>query len=1017
MSLRDYWRIIRRRKWIIGAVTIIFGVASVLLGEITRPAPVFQATANVRVERVTTGANFLAELLTVSAGDNLATQAAIIRGFPVLERAAKLLKRIPEDVPSEKIRNDPEYQKIVKRLQGQVRAEQEANTNILKITATSGDKTEVAKVANAVAEAYRNESISTRNQQVVKAKEFIETRRKEVGDRLREAEEQLRSLKEQRGFISLNDETTNALARVAALEAEYDRARRARDEVAGFLRHLQDNRAAAARIAPDPSDTGLAKLAAALTDLQTQRENLLLTFTPRHPQAQELDAQIENLRDSLRQELEARLRTLTARAGDLEARVRQARAQNQALPEVALEMARVQREVKLNEELFTQLETKYQEVQIREREKIEEVHIELPATEPADAANRPDFGTKFLAGILVGLLLGLVLAFTVESLDTSIGTIEDVENFLSVPVMGLIPDIGPDDLVIAGAPDGRQEAQPFLITLQNPSSPIAEAYRSLRTNLDFVALERQVKTLVITSASRTEGKSTTAVNLAIAMAQMGRKTLLVETDLRKPFLHFAFGIPKEPGLAEAILGNQPWTAVVRTVTDLMLGRLGLDQIVGAPNIDKLHLITSGTPPSNPAEFLNSQRMTELIAAFREQFDIVIFDCAPVLPVTDAAILASKTDGTLLVHRVGTIARAALRRSKTLLENVHGRVLGIVLTGLKAEISPDFEELEYYRYGYGEKAEGVERGGAPGARTARAPKRRWLPSLFSSKIFLVVAGAAAAAAVGAWYGAESLRAAAAPPGSQATYRHPDQAAPQADASPAAGPAATGGEARPFAAPEATGTPCPNSAPPMVSGARRDGVAPAVVLATSDVFSGWPSAAVSEEPADSSAPGAAQEHPAPPGRSPSGGMSLQVAAFREADRARSYVESLRRDGLMAFSVPVEVPGKGRWLRVYVGPFSSEAAAARRRLPADRTARAKAHHLPYSLESAPLRSYEEAAVVVARVRDLGYAPSVVADGGLAGPSQFRVIVDAFATPGEAQMAAQQLQTTRAGFRGVLR
>jgi capsular exopolysaccharide synthesis family protein len=231
----------------------------------------------------------------------------------------------------------------------------------------------------------------------------------------------------------------------------------------------------------------------------------------------------------------------------------------------------------------------------------------------------------------------------------------------------------------------------------------------------------------------------------MAMAQMGRKTLLVEADLRKPFLHVAFGVHREPGLAEAILGNQPWTSVVRTVTDLMLGRLGLDQIVNAPNIDKLSLITSGTLPANPAEFLNSQRMTELIAAFKEQYDIVIFDCAPVLPVTDAAILGSKTDGVLLVHRVGTIARAALRRSKTLLENVHGRVLGIVLTGLKAEISPDFEALEYERYRYGDGGEAKTARPAAGAQGARRDRIR---SLFSSRIVLAVAGAGALAGAGA-----------------------------------------------------------------------------------------------------------------------------------------------------------------------------------------------------------------------------------------------------------------------------
>jgi capsular exopolysaccharide synthesis family protein len=953
-------------------VTLVLTAASVGLGFLTKPPDKYQATAAVRVERVVTGANLLTELFSISTADNLTTQVAVISGFPVLLRAAKLLQWLPANVSSDEARNNPQYQRVIKRLEAMIQAEQQTNTNIIRITATSGDRTEVKKVANAVAEAYRDESTETRNSQVREAKKFIEKQRAEVGERLRRAEDELRALKERRGFVSLSEETAASLARLAALETEYERVRRARDEVAASLRQLQEGRpGAVVRIAPDPTDASLSKLAGALTDLQTQRENLLLTLTPRHPQVRELDAQIENVRASFRQELEARLRALTARAADLEARVRQARAQNQAIPEVSLELARVQREVKLNEELYTQLETKYQEFQIREKEQIQEVKIELWAADPSAPSNPTDWGTKLAAGGLVGLLLGLVLAFTLESLDTSIGTIEDVENFLAVPVMGLIPDIGPDDLVIPGAPEGRQEAQPFLIALQNPSSTIAEAYRSLRTNLDFVALERQIKTIIVTSASRTEGKSTTAVNLAITMAQMGRRTLLVETDLRKPFLHFAFGIPKEPGLAEAILGNQPWTAVLRSVTDLMLGRLGLDQIVGAPNIDQLHLITSGAPPSNPAEFLNSQRMTELIAAFRQEFDIVIFDCAPVLPVTDAAVLASKTDGTLLVHRVGTIARAALRRSKTLLENVHGRVLGVVLTGLKPEVSADFEELEYYRYGYGEGVEGGTKT-SPGARGPRAAKRGRLASLFSSKTSLLLVGALAGAGLGTL------------------------------ATTAPGP-----------------TPPPSPAPPPVAPeAWQEGVA-AVALAVLEDIPRGPSAAISEQQRYPPQAAPSQAQPTSPRQGPAGAIGLQLASFREPARARDYVERLRGDGLPALSVPVQVAGKGRWVRVFLGPFPSERAAAamRQRLPADQAARATAHQLPYAVESDPLTSYERAAAVVARIRDLGYAPSVVPAVGLAGAPRFRVVVEGFATPAEAQMVAMQLHRMQAGFRGVAR
>lgn len=706
LNLRDYWRILRRRKGIIILVSLLFGAFSWLLAEVQRPEPIYQAAASVKMERVTSMAGLLLEVIAVSPGDTLATQAAVIRSFPVLERAARSLHLVPAEVPSEQIQATPRYTKVIGGLQGQVTAEPEGSTNIIKITVTSRDPREAARIANAVAEAYRQENLETRNRQVRDAKRFIEEQLAAVGERLRASEEALKALKERRGFLTLGEETGAAASRMGALETELDKVRRAREETAAQLRAFRERsrapRAPGERVFVDSADPGLAKLNTTLLDLQLERENLLVSLTPEHPQVKDVEAKIETLRDNLGRELEARVRALQERERDLQGKVRQAEAEYRRLPEVALQLARLEREVKLNEGLFSQLKTKHQEVQIKEREQIEEVSIVAPAAE-GRLTNPPQRTAKGLVGVIIGLTLGLVLAFVLESLDTSMGTIEDVETVLGVPVLGLIPHVEAT-AEAEGSPgwERLREVEPFLMTLLNPKSPVAEAYRSLRTNVEFMGLERNLKTLCVTSSSQVEGKTTTAINLAVTMAEMGKKTLLVEADLRKPFLHHAFGIPREPGLAEVIIGNRRWADVIKTATDLMLGTLGVERVVSAPNIDKLHILTSGSPPPNPTEFLSSQRMTDLLAEVREQFDLVIFDTSPILPVTDAAIMASKVDGTLIVYRVGKIPRSALKRAKTLLDNVRGTVLGIVLTGLRAEISPDYEELEYYRYAYGQE---------------------------------------------------------------------------------------------------------------------------------------------------------------------------------------------------------------------------------------------------------------------------------------------------------------------------
>lgn len=213
-------------------------------------------------------------------------------------------------------------------------------------------------------------------------------------------------------------------------------------------------------------------------------------------------------------------------------------------------------------------------------------------------------------------------------------------------------------------PEGRNMAnQPDLVTLTDPRSPAAEAYRTLRTNLTFfAALDRPVETLVVTSAGPDEGKSDVLANLAVTMAQGERRTILVDADLRRPGLHVIFGVPNDRGLTTMILEEQ-------ALDDPPLLDVG---------VENLQLMPSGPLPPNPADVLGSRKMEQVIAAFRERADVILFDAPPVVAVTDAAVLGKKVDGVLLVVSAGQTRREHARRAKELLERVQVRIVGAVL---------------------------------------------------------------------------------------------------------------------------------------------------------------------------------------------------------------------------------------------------------------------------------------------------------------------------------------------------
>ncbi len=210
--------------------------------------------------------------------------------------------------------------------------------------------------------------------------------------------------------------------------------------------------------------------------------------------------------------------------------------------------------------------------------------------------------------------------------------------------------------------------KPTLITLTDPRSPGAEAFRTLRTNLMFSSLDKPITTLLVTSPAPDEGKSITLANLAVTMAQGGRNTILVDCDLRRPHQHELFGVAQEPGLTTMLLENRDEPPLAKT------------------GVENLWLLPTGPLPPNPADLLGSRRMESLIAGLKSRADIVLFDAPPVLAVTDAALLASKLDGVLLVVSAGQTKREHAQRAKDLLEKINVRLVGAVLTNASVDNS-------------------------------------------------------------------------------------------------------------------------------------------------------------------------------------------------------------------------------------------------------------------------------------------------------------------------------------------
>jgi len=653
MSLIDYLRVIRKRMRII-ILSFILVISSTIFFT-TRQTPIYSTSCKVKIEQRKSVAEVLTELITWSPGDEMASQANFIKSYQIMEKVALALEYI-KPAQTDKDRNDPGRIATIKGLQAKINTEQVEYTNIIAITSTSSNPEEAMNLVNKTAQIYAQTHYENKIQEASQLKRFVKEQLDSYLRDLQDSQNELLQFRQENPLIVERDITSPP---------------------------------------PLETDPRITSLKEEIVNTELQLITLKSRYTDEHP------------------EVIAVKRKLNESKKDLNEAISQLSEQHKDFSTKEIGLIQLKRNVKVAEDIYYMFRTKYEEARILEAEKARDVEIIEPAQSPTRPI-KPNVNFNILIGIISGLLVGMVLAFVTESFDTSIGRIDDIEELIKVPVLGIIPNTAMEKTGKRYFERFRKKpkieegglSQERLVVLFEPNSIAAEAYKSLRTNLDLTGLKKFGNCIVITSSAPQEGKTQTLCNLAIAFAQSGQKTLIIGSDFRKPVIYKLFGVPRSPGLSEVLIGNVAWKDAINTTTDMLLGKLEYDRIIKTKGIENLHIMTCGEHTPTPSELLSFPEMSELLKELKQNYDLVLLDSAPTLPVTDSAILGAKADGAIIVYQAGKTSRNALLRAKIQLENVNVRVLGIVINNLKARFVEDVtpsQRYRYYRY-YGEKRE-------------------------------------------------------------------------------------------------------------------------------------------------------------------------------------------------------------------------------------------------------------------------------------------------------------------------
>lgn len=579
-------------------------------------------------------------------------------------------------------KQDPELivqRKVLDKFSKELTVSLIRRSNLFEVSFDTFDPELSATLANTVASEYIRLNDERRFQSGSSAKNFLQREIQRVQGKLETSEKELTEFARKHQVVDLEDKNNIMSTRLQDLNNNLTEVKSDRITAEALY-----NQAQSANIETLPSilqEDLIKTLKAEYTQLRSEYMRMSGIYKPKYPKLQQLGAQVEQIKTSLNQEvanivasLQVNYEQLTKKEQLLDMAVEQQKTLILDLQNRAVQYNILKREWETNKELYSGLLERMKEISVTAGMELNNIAIIDQAAVPIKS-HKPKLALNLgIAGVL-GLMGGLGLAFLLAFLDNTVRSPEELEKVVHLANLGLVPKVHNKDL-----PEGTSLD---LLSHQVREKELPEAFRSIRTSLMFSSPGGAPKSLMVTSVSKGEGKSTTAINLAIVLAQNNASVLLLDADLRLPRLHKAFGVPRGPGLTEYLV-NDNLDAFYET------------------EIPNLTLLTAGTPPPNPAELLSAENMDKLLQGVGESFDYVIVDTPPILGLADPLILSTKVQGVILVTAAGQVSKGALRDGVRRMRSVRAPLIGAVLN----QVEPNSSEYGYYNryyYNYGSES--------------------------------------------------------------------------------------------------------------------------------------------------------------------------------------------------------------------------------------------------------------------------------------------------------------------------
>ncbi len=712
LDLRRYWNVIKKRRWIIIA-TVVTVVALALVTAMRRPK-IYRATATVVVDptapNVLGNSNAVVQLGSGGAWINTEyynTQLDILGSQQLARRAVARhnLHLDPRLRPAgaEAMSEDELIDQVATSVRARVSARVRKDSRVFEISAHGTDPELAREIANHVASTYRDQNVEVKRDLTGEARSFVVEQLDIAKKSLDKSETSLVQFKEKNDIlsVSLDDRKNLVTQALETFSTSLTETQKKRYELQSRRRAVTLLIESEALNAPAGFLTDANPLLALRTTYLEERRKLTglsERYGPKHPEVVEQQARVDASLNDLKREGQAMLTSMDAEIKALKDLEASYKTEVERLTIEAFKLASkerdykdLSREAQAAEANYMQLTSRLAESRLQEQDTANNISLLDDAVLPT-APVEPNVRMAGILGLGLGLLLAFGLAFFVEFLDRSVKGQEDIEEIVGLPFLGIVPSFE------MAASDRGKPIELFIA--RQPNSTVAECCRVVRTNILFSSPDRPLKTLVVTSSNPVEGKTMNVVNLGIVMAQSGHRTLMVDTDMRRPRLHKALGISNENG-----------------VSRLVLGETDLESAVKSTEVPNLFVLPCGPHPPNPAELLQSDRFTALAKMLSEKFDRVIYDSPPILAVTDAAVLSRVVDGTIMVVRAGRTSRDAVIRSKRAMSTVNPNIVGVVLNDVNLK-SPHYDSYyNYYQYQSQETpaaaAAAAEGGGTPG----------------------------------------------------------------------------------------------------------------------------------------------------------------------------------------------------------------------------------------------------------------------------------------------------------------